>query len=207
MGGMVNSMCMHVYAQSLSLFWLFGTLQTVACQAPLSTEFSRQEYWRGLPLSFSRGSSRPRDQTCISRVPCTGRQILYHWATRRALLRAAWVSPFSFLSCRVPNCETCNGNRIYSELENPDIPRVWRQLGLLCDPRPTPNLSTCQAPLNSDCCESGPAQGGQAQGPTPLASAGGKLELTVGASCWERTESWDTGREGELLHRRDPAQH
>ena len=25
---------------------------TVACQAPLSMEFSRQEYWRGLPFPF-----------------------------------------------------------------------------------------------------------------------------------------------------------
>ena len=30
---------------------LFLTAWTVACQAPLSMEFSRQEYWRGLPLS------------------------------------------------------------------------------------------------------------------------------------------------------------
>ena len=29
--------------------WLFATLCTVAHQAPLSMEFSRQEYWRGLP--------------------------------------------------------------------------------------------------------------------------------------------------------------
>ena len=28
---------------------LFVTLCTVACQAPLSVEFSRQEYWSGLP--------------------------------------------------------------------------------------------------------------------------------------------------------------
>ena len=29
---------------------LFVTLWTVACQAPLSMGFSRQEYWSGLPL-------------------------------------------------------------------------------------------------------------------------------------------------------------
>ena len=29
--------------------WLFATLWTVACQAPLSLGFSRQEYWSGLP--------------------------------------------------------------------------------------------------------------------------------------------------------------
>ena len=32
-------------------------------------------------ISFSRGSSSPRDQTHIS---CIGRQIFYHWATREA---------------------------------------------------------------------------------------------------------------------------
>ena len=29
---------------------LFVTVWTVARQAPLSTEFSRQEYWSGLPI-------------------------------------------------------------------------------------------------------------------------------------------------------------
>ena len=36
-------------AKSLSYMWLFVTLWTVACQAPLSMGFSRQEYWSGLP--------------------------------------------------------------------------------------------------------------------------------------------------------------
>ena len=35
--------------------------------------------------SFSRGSYQPWDWTCISRVSCVHRQILYHWATREAL--------------------------------------------------------------------------------------------------------------------------
>ena len=37
---------------------------TVPLQAPLSMEFSRQEYWSG--YSHSRGSSQPRDQTWVS---------------------------------------------------------------------------------------------------------------------------------------------
>ena len=37
-----------VHAQPLSCFLLFATLWTVACQAPLSIEFSRQAYWSGL---------------------------------------------------------------------------------------------------------------------------------------------------------------
>ena len=36
--------------QSLSRVQLFATPWTVACQAPLSTEFSRQEYWSGKPF-------------------------------------------------------------------------------------------------------------------------------------------------------------
>ena len=32
---------------------LFVTLQTVACQAPLSMGFSRQEYWSGFAIPFS----------------------------------------------------------------------------------------------------------------------------------------------------------
>ena len=36
--------------KSLSRVWLFATPWTVACQAPLSRGFSRQEYWSGLPF-------------------------------------------------------------------------------------------------------------------------------------------------------------
>ena len=34
-------------------------------------------------ISFSRGSSRPRHWTCVS---CIGRQVLYHWTTRKELV-------------------------------------------------------------------------------------------------------------------------
>ena len=36
----------------LSHVWLFATPWTVASQAPLSMQFSRQEYWSGLPCSL-----------------------------------------------------------------------------------------------------------------------------------------------------------
>ena len=54
--------------QLLSYVQLFATPWTIARQAPLFLEFSRQEYWNGLPFPFSRGSFLPRDQT---RVSCT----------------------------------------------------------------------------------------------------------------------------------------
>ena len=37
------------YVKLLSRVWLFVTPWTVAYEAPLSMEFSRQEYWSGLP--------------------------------------------------------------------------------------------------------------------------------------------------------------
>ena len=50
------------YCAGLSRFGrvrLFATLWTVACQAPLSTGFSRQESWRGLPFP-TEGDANPR---------------------------------------------------------------------------------------------------------------------------------------------------
>ena len=47
------SVCTDIYVCMLSpssRIWLFVTLWTVACPAPLSMGFSRQEYWRGLPF-------------------------------------------------------------------------------------------------------------------------------------------------------------
>ena len=39
-----------IEVKSLSHIQLFATLWTVAYQAPQSMEFSRQEYWSGLPF-------------------------------------------------------------------------------------------------------------------------------------------------------------
>ena len=52
----------------LSLFshvQLFVSLWTVACQAPLSMGFSRQEYWSGLPFPSSGDLSNPGNKPKI----------------------------------------------------------------------------------------------------------------------------------------------
>ena len=51
-------MCVCVLSH-FSHAWLFVTLWSVACQAPLSTEFSRQEYWSRLPCPPPRDFSDP----------------------------------------------------------------------------------------------------------------------------------------------------
>ena len=100
-----------VVVQSLSCVWLFATPWTVAHQNPLSMGISQarilesvsrlvmsDSLWlhgscvhgisqarilESVTFSFSRGSSWLRDRTHVS---CIDRQILYHWATREALL-------------------------------------------------------------------------------------------------------------------------
>ena len=55
-------MCVSVHspcAQSLSHVQLFAIPWTVAHQAPLSMELSRQEYWSGLPFPHPRALPDP----------------------------------------------------------------------------------------------------------------------------------------------------
>ena len=46
-------------AKSFSQVRLFATPWSVACQAPLSVEFSRQEFWSGLPCPPPGDSPEP----------------------------------------------------------------------------------------------------------------------------------------------------
>ena len=64
----------------LSCGRLFATLWTVARQAPLSMEFSQQEYWTG--LSFP----SPGDLPNPNLVSCIASRFLTIWATREAQL-------------------------------------------------------------------------------------------------------------------------
>ena len=48
---------------------------TIACQAPLSVGFPRQEYWNGLPFPSPGDLPDPGIKT-MSYIPCVGRQVL-----------------------------------------------------------------------------------------------------------------------------------
>ena len=56
------------------------------CSPPGSSVhgFFQARILQWVAISFSKGSSWPRDQTCVS---CIGRQILYHWATWEAMVK------------------------------------------------------------------------------------------------------------------------
>ena len=56
-----------------SCVWLCMTLWTVACQAPLSKRFSRQEYWSGLPFPSPGDLPDPESQlTSVESAALTG---------------------------------------------------------------------------------------------------------------------------------------
>ena len=82
--------CLLHMLSCFSRVWLFATLWTVACQAPLFMRFSRQEYWNGLPFP-SQGIflSQGLNPSLLSLLHCT--HVLCHWATREALYgEEAW---------------------------------------------------------------------------------------------------------------------
>ena len=55
---------------------------TVACQAPLSMRFFRQEYWSGLPFPPREDLPDPRMEPMSVVSPYIGRQILYPFTIR-----------------------------------------------------------------------------------------------------------------------------
>ena len=67
--------------------WLFATPWTAARQASLSMGFFQAKILEWVVISFSRGSSPPRDQT---RVSCTADRLFTVWAPREA--QGGWQS-------------------------------------------------------------------------------------------------------------------
>ena len=66
----LGSVCMHASSVTSDSV----TLWTVACQAPLSMEFSRQEYWSGFPCLPQGDLHDPGFEP--TGVHC--KQVLYH---------------------------------------------------------------------------------------------------------------------------------
>ena len=65
--------------------WLLATPRTVACHGIFQARILE---W--VVISFSRGSSRPRDRI---RVSCSGRRLLYYWAAAAAAAKSLQSCP------------------------------------------------------------------------------------------------------------------
>ena len=87
----IYSVCVLSCVQLLSTLWnpldssVHGILQ------------ARIQEW--IAISYSRGSSRPKDQTHISCISCIGRQILYHWHHLGSCYKNDQFSSVQSLSC------------------------------------------------------------------------------------------------------------
>ena len=73
-----NSLCVHVKSLSSVLLWVV-TPWIVACQAPLSMGFSRQEYWSRLPWPPPEDLPNPGVKPHLMQL-LPYRWILHHWA-------------------------------------------------------------------------------------------------------------------------------
>ena len=71
----------HQGASFFSRVWLFATPWTVARQASLSVEFSRQEYWNGFPFPFAGDLPHPGIKP---QCHCFGGRFFIIWASREA---------------------------------------------------------------------------------------------------------------------------
>ena len=60
------------------------SMDCIACHAPLSMEFSRQEYWIGLPFPSPGYLPDPEIKLMSSVSPALAGKILYHCATQEA---------------------------------------------------------------------------------------------------------------------------
>ena len=73
-----HAVLMCSVAQLCPALW---TPWTLACQTSLSMEFSRQEYWSGLPFPIPGDLPNPGIEPAGLCISCIGRQILYHRVT------------------------------------------------------------------------------------------------------------------------------
>ena len=106
--------------------WFFATLWTIACQAPLSMGFSRQEYWSGLPCPTPGDLPDPRIEPSLL--------CLLHWQVGSLILAPSWVS--------VQFSHSVVSNSLWPhELEHARPP---------C-PSPTPGVHPNSCPLSQWC--------------------------------------------------------
>ena len=79
--------------------WLFATPWTIAHQAPLSMEFSIQEYWSGLPCFPPGDLPNPGIETTPPASPALAGRFFIHWAissvqslSRVRLFATPWIA-------------------------------------------------------------------------------------------------------------------
>ena len=101
------------------MFDSFLTSRTVACQAPLSVGFSRQEYWSGLPFPLPGDLPDPGIEPA---APVEHGMLNMNWTWQACSLPAKWSEKPIKLLIHLNHCQSISR-----------MPKVYSTLmGLLC---------------------------------------------------------------------------
>ena len=138
---------MHVCMLScFSCVQLFATLWTVACQAPLSTGFSRQECWSGLPCPPPRDFPVPGFEPMSLMSPAL--------ASRFFITSATWGAPELLMDSQDYDCrksvELSWVQFSRSVVSNPLWPHGLKHTRPPC-PSPTPGVYSNSCPFSWWC--------------------------------------------------------
>ena len=110
---------------------LFLTLcNPMSCSPPGSSvhEVSQVRILEWAAISFSRGSSWPRDRTLVSCISCIVRRILYHWATREAqfaLVTFQMLNTHMLLAAPISDNGGLVNIHIYQQNKNNPFQNLW----------------------------------------------------------------------------------
>ena len=103
----------HVCIHLLSSAWLFTALWTVVCQAPLSMEFFQARILEWLPCPFQGIFPTQGVNPGLLHL-LHHRWILYHWATREALIYSAAAAAAKSLQSCLTLCDPIDGSPPHS---------------------------------------------------------------------------------------------
>ena len=123
----------------LGRVWLFATTCTVAHQAPPGKEkhgIFQARILQWVAISFSRGSSQPKDQTRISCVSCIGRWIFFFTTEPYGKQTRRWVSLCSVIQSCLTLCDPMNcspsGSSVHGNVYHSPKSVCWSP-SLQCD--------------------------------------------------------------------------
>ena len=94
-----------MHAKSLQWLWLFATPWTGACQASPAIEFSKQEYWSGLPFPSPGDHPDPRVEPLSLKSPALAGMFFTSSTTREDTTYSVSVQSLSCVwLCDLMNC-------------------------------------------------------------------------------------------------------
>ena len=103
----------------------FVTPWTVACQAPLSMGFSRQQYWSGLPCPPSGDLPSPGTELCLHISCVVRRRDQVQPSRSREAGFCIWLRAWRMFGCRYAAVRDGEGSKKFKETRVEPTSREW----------------------------------------------------------------------------------